>query len=148
MEFFSREETASDSDPELNNTKRKIKKEKIPKDLSYTDLPPIEDLKISVPEDECEEIGTITNIVDILVVVESYKGSAPLDVDSILFLDKGSRTLGKVFDVIGPVAEPVYTVRFTNKDQIKKYQIEKGMKVFCAPRTDYASYVFLPDLLK
>lgn len=82
------------------------------------------------------------------MVVESYKGTAPLDIDSILFLDKGNRSLGKVFDVIGPVGEPVYTIRFTNADQIKEKNVEKGMKVYCAPKTEHSNYVFLPDLLK
>lgn len=80
--------------------------------------------------------------------MESYKGTAPLDIDSVLFLDKGKRPLGKVFDVLGPVAEPVYTIRFTNSDQIKTNNVEKGMKVYCAPKTEHSSYVFLPDLLK
>lgn len=141
-------DTDSGTEPKQKEKKIKPKKSKLPRDLSFTDLPPIEDLKISVPEDECEEVGTITSIVETLVVVECYKGIAPLDIDSVLFLDKGKRALGKIFDVIGPVTEPVYTVRFTDLDQIKKHEIEKGMKVFCAPKSDYANYVFLPDLLK
>lgn len=35
-------------------------------DFSISSLPPIEDLKISVPEKECVEIGVITSIVDTL----------------------------------------------------------------------------------
>lgn len=35
-------------------------------ELDITDLPPIEDLKISVDEDQCQPVGCIKNIVDTL----------------------------------------------------------------------------------
>ena len=38
-------------------------------------------------------------------------GNPALDLDSVLFLDSGSRVLGRVFDVIGPVQRPYYCVR-------------------------------------
>ena len=33
-------------------------------EVAIEDLPPIEDLCISVPEEQCVELGKVTNIVD------------------------------------------------------------------------------------
>ena len=45
------------------------------------------------------------------VVVKSLANTAAIDLESVLFLEKGSRTLGRVFDVFGPVSRPFYAVR-------------------------------------
>jgi len=82
------------------------------------------------------------------VVVQSMKNKPPLDLDSILFLEKGQRTLGRVFDVIGPVSEPAYCVRFNSQDHIREKGVEKDMVVYCAPQTDHTSYVNLDELMR
>ena len=48
------------------------------------------------------------------VVVKSLPDTAAVDLDSVLFLEKGSRALGRVFDVFGPVSRPFYAVRFVS----------------------------------
>jgi H/ACA ribonucleoprotein complex non-core subunit NAF1 len=88
------------------------------------------------------------NINYFAVVVQAMKNTPALDLDSVLFLDKGRNTLGKIFDVIGPVCEPAYCVRFNSTQQIQEKGIEKGLVVYCAPKTDHTSYVFLGELLK
>lgn len=82
------------------------------------------------------------------MVVQALKNTPPLNLDSILFLDHGRQTLGQIFDVFGPVTEPLYCVRFNSADHIKEKGIEKDMKVYCAPKTQHTSYVFVPDLLR
>lgn len=82
------------------------------------------------------------------MVVQALKNTPALDLDSVLFLDKGQRTLGRIFDVIGPVCEPAYCVRFNSVEHIREKGIEKEMVVYCAPKTDHTSYVFLGELLK
>lgn len=72
----------------------------------------------------------------------------PLDIDTVLFLDKGSRTLGKIFDVFGQVSQPTYCVRFNSDEQITANNIVIGMPVYCAPKTDYTSIVILQNLMK
>lgn len=72
----------------------------------------------------------------------------PLDIDTVLFLDKGSRTLGKIFDVFGQVSQPTYCVRFNTELQITDNNIVIGMPVYCAPKTDYTSIVILQNLMK
>lgn len=102
---------------------------------------------MQVEEKECLELGTITSIVDQLVLVEAYPHSTPLDIDSILFVDRGKKALGQIFDVIGPVAVPIYCVRFNSNEDIKTKGISVGDKVFCAPRTEYTSYVILSSIM-
>uniref|UniRef100_A0A8D9ADY4 H/ACA ribonucleoprotein complex non-core subunit NAF1 n=1 Tax=Cacopsylla melanoneura TaxID=428564 RepID=A0A8D9ADY4_9HEMI len=117
-------------------------------ELDLDDLPPIEDLQISVPEDQCLPVGKILNIVDTLVLIKTLKNTPTLDLDSVLFLDKGQRTLGKIFDVIGPVSGPVYCVRFNSHQHIVDSNIKIDQDVYCAPQTEHTSYVPLPDLIK
>jgi H/ACA ribonucleoprotein complex non-core subunit NAF1 len=111
-------------------------------------LPRIDELAISVPECECVEMGDVYAIVDDQVVVKSQSESAAIDLDSVLFLDRGGRALGRVFDVFGPVARPFYSVRFNDGEHIKDSGISVGQKVFVAPRTEHTSFIFLGQLLK
>lgn len=80
------------------------------------------------------------------VLVEAQFNSVPLDIDSVLFLDNGSRALGQIFDIIGRVCSPIYCVRFNNHDDIASKGITVGTKVFCAPRTEYTSFVILSNI--
>jgi H/ACA ribonucleoprotein complex non-core subunit NAF1 len=113
------------------------------------DLPPVEeDLNLTVAEAEVLKIGTVSSCVEELVVIESLPGNPALDLDSVLFLDRGQRALGRVFDVIGPVARPFYCVRFNSATHIKQRGVERGMDVFFAPRTEHTTFVFLEQLMK
>lgn len=71
----------------------------------------------------------------------------PLDIDSVLFLENGKKTLGRVFDVIGPVAVPIYCIRFNNNDDIIAKGITVGNKVYFAPRTEHSSFVILSQIM-
>ncbi|XP_063704807.1 H/ACA ribonucleoprotein complex non-core subunit NAF1 [Culicoides brevitarsis] len=117
-------------------------------ELGIEDLPPIEDLYITVPEKECNLLGKITSIVDQLVLVESLPNVVPLDLDTILFLDKGQRALGKVFDVMGQIHCPIYCVRFNTNQEIIDKGIQVGQDVYCAPSAPCTQIVILPELMK
>lgn len=82
------------------------------------------------------------------MLVEAYPHSAPLDIDSILFVDRGKKALGQIFDVIGQVAVPIYCIRFNSNEDINSKGISIGDKVFCAPRTEYTSYVVLSSIMQ
>jgi len=144
-----REPVVSDGDSDEENASKKKKKEplKVKGELAISDLPPIEDLQITVDERECIEIGCVTTIVDQLVLVEALRNSIPLDIDSVLFLDNGKKTLGKIFDVIGPVTVPIYCIRFNSHDEVLAKGISVGNKVFCAPRTEHSSFVILSQIM-
>ncbi|KAG6447701.1 hypothetical protein O3G_MSEX005113 [Manduca sexta] len=67
-------EEASSSGDELEpGGKTKIKPLKVTGELGLDELPPIEDLAISLPAQECTRIGTITSIVERLVVVRALR---------------------------------------------------------------------------
>ena len=153
-EVSDEEEESNTASPQTQKCSKKSpnKKQgndlKVKGELSNSDLPPIEDLHISVPEYECVPLGEVSSIVDDLVVVRALPNTPALDLESVLFLDKGKRPLGKVFDVIGPVTSPFYCVRFNSNDHIKSSEVEKELKVYCAPRTEHTSFVFVEQLRK
>ncbi|KAK7081007.1 H/ACA ribonucleoprotein complex non-core subunit naf1 [Halocaridina rubra] len=117
-------------------------------ELSLDDLPPIEDLKISVSESLSQVVGYIHKIVDRQVVVQSLRGVPPVDLDSVLFLENGKRALGHIFDVFGPVHEPLYVVRFNSSDHVKEHGVVEGDQVFYAPNTEYTSLIDINMLMK
>ncbi|CAL7943546.1 unnamed protein product [Xylocopa violacea] len=112
------------------------------------DLPPIEDLKISVPEVLCDPLGEVAWMVEQLVVVKPKPGKPTLNLDTVLFIEKGQRALGKIFDVFGQVSEPHYCVRFNSSEHIKECDVKVGMTVYYCPNTEYTSLVFLHELMK
>ena len=91
------------------------------------DLPPIEELQISVPEVLCDPLGEVAWMVEQLVVVKPKAGKPTLNLDTVLFVERGQRTLGKIFDVFGQVSEPHYCVRFNNSEHIEKCDIKVGL---------------------
>uniref|UniRef100_A0A182JXK2 H/ACA ribonucleoprotein complex non-core subunit NAF1 n=1 Tax=Anopheles christyi TaxID=43041 RepID=A0A182JXK2_9DIPT len=112
------------------------------------ELPPIEELTITVPEEECKPMGHIESIVAQIVLVQSVEGVELLNIDTVLFLDRGKRALGKIFDVIGQVNRPIYCVLFNSNQEILTKNITTGMEVFCAPRTEYTSFIILSELMR
>ena len=141
--------SSSDEEEEEIEPKKVIRKPRKTKhELLPVDLPPIEDLQISVPEYEAVSIGSISSVVGNLVVVKAFPNTPALDIDTVLFLNKGTRSLGRVFDTFGPVMTPYYSVRFNAAEDIGVKEIEVGMEVFCAPRTEHTSYVFIEELRK
>lgn len=82
------------------------------------------------------------------MLVESLPNFAAVDIDTVLFLDKGNRTLGQVFDVMGNVASPIYCVRFNSVQDITAKDINTGLKVYVAPQTEYTNFIVLSDLMK
>ncbi|XP_041982560.1 H/ACA ribonucleoprotein complex non-core subunit NAF1 [Aricia agestis] len=122
---------------------------KVKGELGLDDLPPIEDLAISLPAQETTKIGTVASVVDRLVVVRAFPETPAVDLDTVLFLDNGAKALGKVFDVFGPVTEPHYCVRFNSEEHVKERGVSAGMDVYIAPRSsDHTNYVFLTELMK
>ncbi|XP_074111037.1 uncharacterized protein LOC141535126 [Cotesia typhae] len=136
-----------DSDNEKVQSK-KFRKKKGHEKGEFDDLPPIEDLQISVPEVLCDPLGEVGWVVEQMVVVTPKANKPTLNFDTILFVDKGKRVLGRVFDVFGPVTEPHYCIRFNNAQHIEESNIKVGMTVYYCPNTPYTTLVFMTDLLK
>ncbi|KAK9504815.1 hypothetical protein O3M35_008998 [Rhynocoris fuscipes] len=116
-------------------------------ELSVQDLPPIEDLHITVKEEECLPFGKVYSIVDTLLVIQSLPDKPALNLDSVFFRYNGA-PIGRIFDVFGPVKRPFYSVRFNTNKEI----LDKGLVVdtvlYAAPQTQHAQYVFAQNLMK
>lgn len=81
------------------------------------------------------------------VLVESLPNFAAVDIDTVLFLDKGNRTLGQVFDVMGNVSAPIYCVRFNTVQDITAKDIKTGLHVYVAPQSEYTNFIVISDLI-
>ncbi|XP_036222279.2 H/ACA ribonucleoprotein complex non-core subunit NAF1 isoform X2 [Bactrocera oleae] len=139
-----------DDDDEEGDPKKRGRRQppRVRGEMLLDDLPPIQDLQISVPAEECIELGRVHSIVDQLLLVSALPNSILLDLDTVLFLEKGKRVLGEVFDVLGQVADPLYCVRFNTNQHIQAKGINVGDVVYVAPKTEYTQYVILSSLMK
>ncbi|XP_034189509.2 uncharacterized protein LOC117608458 [Osmia lignaria lignaria] len=143
------DESDSDDNTNKKGEKNKTKGQKSNEMKSeFDDLPPIEELQISVPEVLCDPLGEVAWMVEQLVVVKPKAGKPTLNLDTVLFVERGQRALGKIFDVFGQVSEPHYCVRFNNSEHIEKCDIKVGMTVYYCPNTEYTSLVFLHEIMK
>lgn len=81
------------------------------------------------------------------MIVQANKDTPAYDLDTVLFT-QGGKPLGKVFDVMGPVTEPYYCIRFNSKDHIEEKNITLDQTVYAAPNTQYSKFVFLAQLMQ
>jgi H/ACA ribonucleoprotein complex non-core subunit NAF1 len=117
-------------------------------ELAVDDLPPIENLTITLSEETpIERIGHIHHIIDgKLLIIESLLHSPPLNDDSVLF-NRDRRSIGLIFETFGPVEKPYYSIRYNDINSIHQRQIELNQEVFYAPKeTTYTKYVFVQEL--
>ncbi|XP_053316015.1 H/ACA ribonucleoprotein complex non-core subunit NAF1 [Spea bombifrons] len=117
-------------------------------EILLNELPEIEEATISLPEDvELKPFGTVSSIVEQLVIIESMKDVPPLNEDSVIFKED-RRSVGKIFEIFGPVPHPFYVIRYNTKDQIK----DKGFKIkdtmYFAPTVEDFTQYIIPDVLK
>ncbi|XP_070072865.1 H/ACA ribonucleoprotein complex non-core subunit NAF1 isoform X2 [Drosophila takahashii] len=137
-----------DEDGATGDRSRRRQPPKVRGEMLLDELPPIHQLEITVPEDECVELGKVQSIVDQLVLVSVLPNSMLFDLDTVLFLEKGRKVLGEVFDVLGQVADPLYCVRFNSNQQILDRGIKIGDVVYCAPKTEHTQFVILSKLMQ
>ncbi|TSK13316.1 H/ACA ribonucleoprotein complex non-core subunit NAF1 [Bagarius yarrelli] len=116
-------------------------------ELLFEDLPAVENLNISLPEEtDMEPVGIISSIVDQLVIVESKKDTPPLNEDSVLF-SKDRVSVGRVFEVFGPVCQPYYILRFNSKEDIQQKDLKIREPVYFAPKIkDLTEYIFVEQI--
>ena len=117
-------------------------------ELVLDDLPPIENLTITLSDEtSIELIGHVRHIIDEkLVIIESLLHSPPLNDDSVLF-NSNRRSIGLIFETFGPVEKPYYSIRYNDIHSIHQRQIELNQEVFYAPKeTTYTKYVFVQEL--
>lgn len=84
------------------------------------------------------------------VTIQAIEGTPSYDLDTLFFIDDQTtkKPLGTVYDVIGPVASPIYCIRLKNEQEIQEKGIKLNMKVYSAPKSVYTQYVFVSELMK
>lgn len=141
--------TLSEDDAELPPEKLKKVAPRTKGELTLDDLPQIEKLHIEAPVDQLVHLGRVKNIMDKLVTVQSFKQMPALDLDSVLFLRDG-HPLGTIFEVFGPVVEPMYLIRFNSADEIRERGVVVDMPVYYANNFNapITAFVFVEQLRK
>ncbi|KAJ2712403.1 hypothetical protein H4R19_002772 [Coemansia spiralis] len=78
-------------------------------------------------------LGAIHSIVGSSVIIQAHISGEThvLDSESLVAFADG-KVLGMLYDVFGPVARPMYTVRFNTSEEIDREQCTAGTPVFYA----------------
>jgi H/ACA ribonucleoprotein complex non-core subunit NAF1 len=115
-------------------TKNEVQEEVVPKpDVTIT------------PEMKIEELGAVEHIVENIILVKAITPGEYQVLDTGSVLCNADRVvIGAVAETIGKVLQPMYTVYFTNNQEIQALNLEIGTKVFYP--VDHASYVFTEPL--
>ncbi|XP_056417454.1 H/ACA ribonucleoprotein complex non-core subunit NAF1 isoform X1 [Hyla sarda] len=117
-------------------------------ELLVDELPAVEELSISLPDHvELKPFGTVSSIIEQLVIIESLRDVLPLNEDSVVFKEDRS-VAGKIFEIFGPVPHPFYVVRFNSKDHIESKGIKIKDAMFFAPSVEDFTQYIIPDALK
>ncbi|KYQ89469.1 hypothetical protein DLAC_10140 [Tieghemostelium lacteum] len=84
------------------------------------ELPKEQPVNIEIPENvKLIEIGYFSHKLDDMLVFKSNKiVQAALDLDSIVFLSN-RQAIGRIHDVLGPVYNPIYTVRIPENIEVE-----------------------------
>ncbi|NWH92307.1 NAF1 protein, partial [Aegithalos caudatus] len=145
--LFSSSPAVSDEDDypsEKDNRSYCIRtKDEVPIDK----LPPVEDLSIILPDNvELKLFGTVSSIIEQLVIIESLRGLPPVNEESIIFKED-RQAAGKIFEIFGPVSHPFYVIRFNSREHIKEKGINVQDCMYFAPSVeDFTQYIFAEKL--
>nr|XP_034967955.1 H/ACA ribonucleoprotein complex non-core subunit NAF1 [Zootoca vivipara] len=109
---------------------------------------PVEDFTIILPESvELMPFGKVSSIIEHLVIIESQKGLPPVNEDTVLFKED-RHSMGKVFEVFGPVSHPFYVLQFNSPEHIESKGIKMHEAVYFAPSVEsFTQYIF-PEKIK
>ncbi|XP_055780155.1 H/ACA ribonucleoprotein complex non-core subunit NAF1 [Salvelinus fontinalis] len=111
------------------------------------ELPAVEELTVVLPEEaEILPLGSVSSIIQQLVIIQSLKDTPPLKDDSVIF-NSDRLAVGKVFEVFGPVSSPFYVLRFNTESDITERGVKLNDSMFYAPSlTDYTLYILTEQL--
>lgn len=135
-------------------------------EVTVDEMPPVESIDITLDGAvKVVEVGRVISKVDKLIVVQSLPTSMaatkedgskpttsvpPLNEETVLF-DSNRKSIGKIFEVFGPVAGPFYSLRFNTLDEIetRALNVSVGASVFYAPdRQDCTKFIFNVDEMR
>ncbi|NXN93273.1 NAF1 protein, partial [Rhinopomastus cyanomelas] len=137
----------SDEDDHPNEKDNRSYCVKTKDELPLDELPPVEDLSIILPDDvELKLFGTVSSIIEQLVIIESLRGLPPVNEESIIFKED-RQAAGKIFEIFGPVLHPFYVLRFNSSEHIKAKGINVRDNMYFAPSVeDFTQYIFAEKL--
>nr|XP_005299413.2 H/ACA ribonucleoprotein complex non-core subunit NAF1 isoform X2 [Chrysemys picta bellii] len=139
--------SADESNSQQNGNDNPSYHVKTKDELPLEGPPSVEDLTIILPEDvELKPFGTVSSIIEQLVIIESLKGLPPVNEESIIF--KGDRhAAGKIYEIFGPVLHPFYVLLFNSPEHIEAKGINIQDTVYFAPSVeDFTQYIFTEKL--
>ncbi|KAJ3219603.1 hypothetical protein HDU67_000091 [Dinochytrium kinnereticum] len=105
-------------------------------------LPPVNVVDVQIPPDaEIKEMGTIMAHVDNQIIILSATDGEKqvLGEDTVIFTQDRS-IVGPIFEIFGPVLQPLYSVRFNSSSDIDPVKHKIGERLFYAPTL--AKFVF------
>ncbi|TQN73286.1 H/ACA ribonucleoprotein complex non-core subunit NAF1 [Colletotrichum shisoi] len=96
-------------------------------------------------DDKVEELGLVDQIVENILVVKAFTPGEyqVLDTGSVLCTED-RKVFGVVWETIGKVLQPMYTVMLSTAEEIKEANLTIGAKVYYPPA--HAKYVFTQPL--
>ncbi|XP_040411789.1 H/ACA ribonucleoprotein complex non-core subunit NAF1 [Cygnus olor] len=139
--------TVSDEDDHPNEKDNRRQCVKTKDELPLDELPPVEDLSLILPDNvELKLFGTVSSIIEQLVIIESLRGLPPINEESIIFKED-RQAAGKIFEIFGPVMHPFYVLRFNSPEHIKEKSINVQDNMYFAPSVqDFTQYIFAEKL--
>ncbi|KDN65432.1 putative NAF1 domain-containing protein [Colletotrichum sublineola] len=96
-------------------------------------------------DDKIEELGLVDQIVDNIMVIKAFTPGEyqVLDTGSVLCTED-RKVFGVVWETIGKVLQPMYTVMLSTADEIREAGLSVGAKVYYPPA--HAKFVFTQPL--
>nr|XP_031360582.1 H/ACA ribonucleoprotein complex non-core subunit NAF1 [Lonchura striata domestica] len=145
--FSSSSSAVSDEDDHPNEKNNRSYCLRTKDELPIDKLPPVEDLSIILPDNvELKLFGTVSSVIEQLVIIESLRGLPPVNEESIIFKED-RQAVGKIFEIFGPVSHPFYVIRFNNSEHIKEKGVNVQDSMYFAPSVeDFTQYIFAEKL--
>ncbi|RMC13842.1 hypothetical protein DUI87_08925 [Hirundo rustica rustica] len=145
--LFSSSSAVSDEDEYPNEKDNRSYCVRTKDEVPIDKLPPVEDLSIILPDNvELKIFGTVSSIIEQLVIIESLRGLPPVNEESIIFKED-RQAAGKIFEIFGPVSHPFYVMRFNSSEHIKEKGINVQDSMYFAPSVeDFTQYIFAEKL--
>ncbi|KAL1978215.1 hypothetical protein VTN31DRAFT_1074 [Thermomyces dupontii] len=108
------------------------------------EAPPIPDIEVT-PDMSIVLLGRIENIIDDIVLIKANVSGEyqVLESNSVLCLED-RKVIGVVYETLGRVEEPLYTIRYQSKDKINEFGLAKGMPIFYVEK--HSTFVFTQPL--
>ncbi|ORZ41516.1 Gar1/Naf1 RNA binding region-domain-containing protein [Catenaria anguillulae PL171] len=102
-------------------------------EIATPEIAPVDNVVIT-PDMPLEVAGHVHMIVqDQVIILSSQPGDQRVLDDGTVLVFDDRTVLGRLFETFGPVAKPMFSVRFASPAQINKERVVKGKTVYYVP---------------